>query len=112
MSNVQQSTRMKVSHFQIVMASIVCLQYLQFKMADMATKLQASRLMVRAAAHALDTNSPGHVAQCAMAKLFATERCSEVNEIIELNMSEKESLVIVVTVYEYMCIIYVTNLVE
>ncbi len=55
------------------------LQYLQFKMADMATKLQASRLMVRAAAQALDAQSPGHVALCAMAKLFATEQCSGVS---------------------------------
>ena len=45
----------------------------------MATKLQASRLMVRTAAQALDAQSPGHVAQCAMAKLFATEQCSEVS---------------------------------
>ena len=55
------------------------MQYLQFKMADMVTKLQASRLMVRTAAQALDAQSPGHVAQCAMAKLFATEQCSEVS---------------------------------
>lgn len=48
-------------------------------MADMATKLQASRLMVRAAAQALDAQSPGHVALCAMAKLFATEQCSGVS---------------------------------
>ena len=81
-------------------------------MADMATKLQASRLMVRAAVHALDTNSPGHVAQCAMAKLFATERCSEVIEIIELKMSAKESLVIIMSAYEFMCTMYMTSLVE
>ena len=53
-------------------------QYLQFKMADMATSLLAARLMVRNAARALDAKTPDHVTMCAMAKLFATEQCTNV----------------------------------
>lgn len=53
-------------------------QYLQFQLAEMATNLVASRLMVRNAARALQEGAPHHVAQCAMAKLFATENCSKI----------------------------------
>jgi len=53
-------------------------QYLQFELADMATKLVASRLMVRRAARALQEAAPNHVTQCAMAKLFATESCTKI----------------------------------
>jgi len=53
-------------------------QYLQFQLAEMATNLVASRLMVRNAARALQEGAPNHVAQCAMAKLFATENCSKI----------------------------------
>ena len=54
---------------------------MQFKLADMASRLVASRLMVRNACVALDSNSSDHVALCAMAKLFATENCTEVRVI-------------------------------
>jgi len=53
-------------------------QYLQFQLAEMATNLVASRLMVRNAAKALQEGAPNHVTQCAMAKLFATESCSKI----------------------------------
>jgi len=53
-------------------------QYLQFQLAEMATDLVASRLMVRNAAKALQEEAPNHVTQCAMAKLFATESCSKI----------------------------------
>lgn len=53
-------------------------QYLQFQLAEMATNLVASRLMVRNAAKALQEGAPNHVTQCAMAKLFATENCSKI----------------------------------
>ena len=53
-------------------------QYLQFRLADMATRLVASRLMVRNAAKALQEATPNHVTQCAMAKLFATESCTQI----------------------------------
>ena len=45
----------------------------------MASRLVASRLMVRNAAAALDAKTSDHVALCAMAKLFATENCTDVS---------------------------------
>ncbi len=48
-------------------------QALRFKLADMATELQAARLMVQRAADALDRGDPGATAACAMAKRFATD---------------------------------------
>ncbi|XP_059813117.1 isobutyryl-CoA dehydrogenase, mitochondrial isoform X2 [Hypanus sabinus] len=50
-------------------------QYLQFKLAEMATGLVAARLMVRNAAAALEEGRQDAVALCAMAKLFATDEC-------------------------------------
>ncbi|WP_459618666.1 acyl-CoA dehydrogenase family protein [Bordetella sp. 2513F-2] len=48
-------------------------QALQFKLADMATHLVASRQMVRLAACKLDGDSPDASTYCAMAKRFATD---------------------------------------
>ena len=48
-------------------------QGLQWRLADMATELDAARLMVRRAAHALDTQHPKATQYCAMAKRFATD---------------------------------------
>eukprot|EP01116_Phalansterium_solitarium_P019240 TRINITY_DN5310_c0_g1_i1.p2 TRINITY_DN5310_c0_g1~~TRINITY_DN5310_c0_g1_i1.p2 ORF type:complete len:438 (-),score=133.67 TRINITY_DN5310_c0_g1_i1:262-1533(-) len=48
-------------------------QSLQFKLADMATSIYASRLMVRDAARLLDAQDPAATAHCAMAKLFACD---------------------------------------
>ena len=48
-------------------------QALQFKIADMATELEAARLMVRNAADALDKKRPEATRLCAMAKRFATD---------------------------------------
>ena len=45
----------------------------QFKLADMATELEASRLMIRSAAAALDRHDPRATMLCAMAKRFATD---------------------------------------
>lgn len=46
---------------------------LQFKLADMATELDAARLMVHRGARALDNNHPDAALYCAMAKRFATD---------------------------------------
>ena len=54
-------------------------QYLQFLLAEMATKLVASRTMVRMAAKALDENWPEKVPLCSMAKYLATEECFNVS---------------------------------
>ena len=48
---------------------------IRFTLADMATGLQASRLMLEHAAAALDADSPDKVEQCAMAKRFVTDTC-------------------------------------
>jgi alkylation response protein AidB-like acyl-CoA dehydrogenase len=45
----------------------------QFKLADMATELEAARLMIRSAAAALDRRDPRATMLCAMAKRFATD---------------------------------------
>jgi alkylation response protein AidB-like acyl-CoA dehydrogenase len=48
-------------------------QALQFKLADMATELEAARLMIHRAASALDAGDPDATLFCAMAKRFATD---------------------------------------
>jgi alkylation response protein AidB-like acyl-CoA dehydrogenase len=48
-------------------------QALRFRLADMATELEAARLMVRRAAAALDAEEPDATTYCAMAKRFATD---------------------------------------
>ena len=48
-------------------------QALQFKLADMATELEAARLMVYRGADALDRRDPNATKYCAMAKRFATD---------------------------------------
>lgn len=53
-------------------------QYLQFRLAEMSTKLVTSRLMVRKAAQALQDDAPEAVALCSMAKLYVTEECFQV----------------------------------
>jgi hypothetical protein len=61
-------------------------QALQFKLADMATELEAARLMVRAAADALDKRDPRATGLCAMAKRFATDAGFEVaNQALQLH---------------------------
>ncbi len=50
-------------------------QALQFMLADMATELEAARLMVHRAAAALDAAEPDATMRCAMAKRFATDLC-------------------------------------
>jgi butyryl-CoA dehydrogenase len=51
---------------------------LQFKIADMATNLEAARLMVYRAAHALDQADSDSPMLCAMAKRFATDKGFEI----------------------------------
>lgn len=48
-------------------------QALQFRIADMATELEAARLMVHRAADKLDRKTPDKTTACAMAKRFATD---------------------------------------
>jgi len=61
-------------------------QGLQFKLADMATELDAARLMLWRAASALDAGSPEATMQCAMAKRFATDAgFNVVNDALQLH---------------------------
>nr|XP_033774253.1 isobutyryl-CoA dehydrogenase, mitochondrial isoform X1 [Geotrypetes seraphini] len=61
-------------------------QYLQFKLAEMATRLVAARLMVRNAACSLQEDRNDAVALCSMAKLFATDECFAIcNQAIQMH---------------------------
>ena len=61
-------------------------QGLQWRLADMATDLDAARLMVRRAAHALDNRDPNATRYCAMAKRLATDTGFEVaNQALQLH---------------------------
>lgn len=61
-------------------------QALQFKIADMATELDAARLMVRRAADSLDKRDPEATQQAAMAKRFATDIGFQVaNDALQLH---------------------------
>ncbi len=61
-------------------------QALQFKIADMATELEAARLMVRRGADALDKKDPQATKLCAMAKRFATDAgFSVANDALQLH---------------------------
>ena len=61
-------------------------QGLQWRLADMATDLDAARLMVRRAAHALDNRDPKATQYCAMAKRFATDAGFDVaNQALQLH---------------------------
>lgn len=51
---------------------------IRFALADMATGLQTSRLMLWRAANALDTDDPDKVELCAMAKRYVTDTCFDV----------------------------------
>jgi alkylation response protein AidB-like acyl-CoA dehydrogenase len=61
-------------------------QALQFRLADMATELEAARLMVHRGAAALDQRDANATRYCAMAKRFATDAAFEVaNQALQLH---------------------------
>ena len=61
-------------------------QALQFRLADMATALEASRTFLWRAAAALDAKEPNAIQLCAMAKRFVTDGCFEVaNQALQLH---------------------------
>jgi alkylation response protein AidB-like acyl-CoA dehydrogenase len=61
-------------------------QALRFRLADYATELEAARLMVRRAAHAVSASEPGATRLAAMAKRFATDAGFEiVNGCLQLH---------------------------
>ncbi len=61
-------------------------QALQFRLADMATELEAARLMVHRAAAALDAGEADTTKRCAMAKRYATDVCLRIcDEALQLH---------------------------
>ena len=66
--------------------SISDFQNTQFMLADMATELEASRLMTYRAADMLDKKLPNVGSACAMAKRFTTDLCSKIaNDALQLH---------------------------
>jgi hypothetical protein len=66
--------------------AIADFQATQFKLADMATDLEAARLMIRSAAVAVTEKLPGATMKAAMAKRFATDVCFNiVNDALQLH---------------------------
>ncbi|RYZ55924.1 MAG: acyl-CoA dehydrogenase [Proteobacteria bacterium] len=65
--------------------SLASFQAMQFKVADMLTKLVASRQMIRLAASKLDGKDKEASSYCAMAKLFATDNGFSIcNEAVQI----------------------------
>ncbi len=61
-------------------------QALQFKLADMATELEAARLLVHRAAAALDARAADATQRSAMAKRYATDACWRIcDEALQLH---------------------------
>lgn len=61
-------------------------QNTQFKLSDMATELEASRLMIYRAANMLDNKAPNAGVVCAMAKRYATDAASNIaNDALQLH---------------------------
>ena len=66
--------------------ALIDFQTTQFKLADMATELEASRLMIWNAAAALDRRDPRATMLCAMAKRFASDNASKIaNDALQLH---------------------------
>jgi len=66
--------------------AIADFQATQFKLADMATELEAARALLHRAARALDAQAPDATQLCAMAKRFATDTGSKVaNDALQIH---------------------------
>ena len=66
--------------------SISDFQAIQFKLADMATDLEAARLMLYEAAKTLDDGKPEKTRKSAMAKRFVTDTCFNIaNEALQIH---------------------------
>ncbi|EHI47695.1 acyl-CoA dehydrogenase [SAR116 cluster alpha proteobacterium HIMB100] len=66
--------------------SIDQFQSLQFKLADMHTQLEASRVFLRQAAWKLDNGAADATRACAMAKQFVTDTCFDVaNQALQIH---------------------------
>lgn len=72
--------------------TVLLSQNTQFRLAEMATEIVASRLLVRNAARALQENHPDTVTLCSMAKYFVTEKCFQVCNIYSYLNNQNLSL--------------------
>ncbi|MEP1230624.1 MAG: acyl-CoA dehydrogenase family protein [Litorimonas sp.] len=65
---------------------ISAFQNTQFMLSDMATELEASRMLIYRGADMIDKKIVGAGAACAMAKRFATDMCSKIaNDALQLH---------------------------
>lgn len=89
LGGAQASLRLAVEHTSVrnqFGKPLASNQAVQFKLAEMASALNASRQVVRFAARQLDLGHSGSPALCAMAKLFATDTCFTVcNDALQLH---------------------------
>jgi alkylation response protein AidB-like acyl-CoA dehydrogenase len=67
-----------VAHREAFGAPLIDEPTIRFTLADMATALETSRLMLWRAAAALDSDDDDKVELCAMAKLYVTDTCFDV----------------------------------
>lgn len=66
--------------------AITDFQATQFKLADMATEIEAARQLLYSAARKLDAGDPGATSACAMAKRFVTDMGSKVaNDALQIH---------------------------
>lgn len=81
-----EQAREYTSHRSQFGKPISAFQANQFKLADMATGLEAARMMLYRAASAIDENNPRKSAYAAMAKRFATDECFKIaNDALQLH---------------------------
>ncbi|KAK6736910.1 hypothetical protein RB195_019542 [Necator americanus] len=84
----QQSLDLAIAHLKVRKQfgkRLADFQWNQFKLAELATKLHTSRLIVRDATRHLDANNIHKASLCAMAKFHATENCSQVvNQALQM----------------------------
>src|ERR1700738_386489 len=67
-----------LSHRQAFGAALLDEPTIRFTLADMATALESSRMLLWRAASALDSDADDKVALCAMAKRYVTDACFDV----------------------------------
>ncbi len=84
--NALERTLAYMSERQAFGRNLSDFQALQFRLADMAIDLEASRSFLWRAACALDVKSPEATKLCAMAKKFVTDACFNVaNDALQLH---------------------------
>ena len=66
--------------------ALIAMPTLQFRLADMATKIEVARAILWRAAASLDAKAPQATTLCAMAKQFVTDECFNVaNDALQLH---------------------------